>query len=125
MALNKEIKEYLDSLSDDELMFELWLRFGTTILKWEECSKEEYEKHYGKVEDHSWNSVVKFLTSDTAYKVEPIYNTPYTGILFHLEEHEPIGYKYYKQIGEERILMLGSDMFEYCKNRECTKDMFQ
>ena len=44
MALSKKIRKYLDSLSDEELYYELALRFGQYIPVWKEVSKEEYDQ---------------------------------------------------------------------------------
>lgn len=48
MALAKDIKTFLDQLSDEEFLDLLAMRYGSYVPVWEECSQEEYENHMGK-----------------------------------------------------------------------------
>ena len=118
MALCKHLKKHLDSLSDDELYYELALRFGEFVPIWEEVSKDEYEENYGN--DHSFESLTKWLISPFTYKREPHWKNVQTGILWQIKHchDEPDYYTYHKLVGQKFTLMLGSDMIEYLHNRK-------
>lgn len=132
MALSKEIKKYLDSLPDDLFLAELSLRFGEYIPKWKEISKEEYDKHCGKIglpdEPLTIEGLEQAMNTIGKYKVEPIYKDAQCGILFWINEapnRKPDGYKYYENVGSEFVIMLGSDMMDYCNTRKCMKSYFK
>lgn len=120
MALSNKVKKYLDSLSDDELYFELSLRFGQFVPVWKEVSKEEYKENYGKEDDNSWDNLVKWISSPHTYKREPHWKNVQTGIMWQIEHchDEPDYYTYHKLVKREFTLMLGSDMIDYLHNRK-------
>lgn len=120
MALSKKFRKYLDSLSDEELYYELALRFGQYIPVWKKVSKEEYEENYGKENDYSWKAVEKWLSSPYTYKKEPHWNNVQAGILWQIEHYndEPDYYTYYKLVGQEFTLMLNSAILNYLYNRK-------
>ena len=129
MALSKQTKEYLDSLPDDLFLAELWLRWGIVEPVWEECSQEEFEKNYGKTgtDTLTLEDIYRFtksLFSGKRYKAVPFYKEAHCGVLFQMQEHTPDGYRYYKQVGEKKVLGLGGDMMEYCLTRDCMKPFF-
>lgn len=112
------IKEWLDSLKDDELCFVIEAKYGFDEPIWEECTKEEYEKYYGKENDISWENITKWLSSPNTYKRVPHWNNEQAGILWHMEYHEPDYYTYHKMIGKRHILGLGTDVLNYLNNRK-------
>ena len=118
MALSKHTKEYLDSLSDDELYYELSLRFGQFVPIWKEVSKDEYEENYGS--DSNYENLLKWISSSFTYKREPHWKNVQAGILWQIEHinDEPDYYTYYKLVGQEFTLMLGSGMLDYLYNRK-------
>jgi hypothetical protein len=120
MALSKKIKKYLDSLSDDELYYDLALRFGHFVPVWKEVSKKEYEENYGKEDDNSWENLVKWCNSPHTYKREPHWKNVQAGIMWQIEHYhdKPDYYTYYKLINQEFTLMLGSDIIDYLNNRK-------
>ena len=131
--MNKKFKQFLDSLDDELFLAWLSMNYGTTIPKWEECSREEYIEHCGTYGiDHDVFTEKDFemamcnLFSSETYKVEPIYNDFHGGILnwIKLQDRKPDGHKFYKQVGEEFIIMLGGDLYEYCKTRGIMKPYF-
>lgn len=119
MALSKESKNYLDSLSDKELLLELQLRYGQFVPVWEKCSKEDYEKNYGAEDDPSLENLKKRLTCPYTYKRESHWNNVQPGILWQIKHwhDKPDYYTYYKLISLNYTLMLGSDMLDYLHNR--------
>lgn len=120
MALSEESKKYLDSLSDEELELELSLRYGVKIPIWKEVTKEEYEANYGKEDDYSFSSVMKWLNCPNTYKREPHWNNVEAGILWQIEHYdtEPDYYTYYKLVKEELTLILCSDILNYLNTRK-------
>ena len=120
MALSKENKKYLDSLSDDELYFELACKFGQYVPVWEEVSKEEFEENYGKEDDHSFETITKWINSPYTYKREPHWKNEQAGILWQIEHinDEPEYYTYHKLVKQEFTLILGSDILNYLYNRK-------
>ena len=123
--MNKEYKEYLDSLPDDFLIAYLWAYYGTREPVWEKCSKEEHEKHFGnpdsdKLTPESLKRFIDNAFGGTIYRAVPIYNNG-GGILDQISGKKPDGYKYEKSTYYKQILVLGNEMIEYCKTRECTK----
>lgn len=132
MALSKKIKEYLDSLDDELFLAEIAIRFGHDEPIWEECSRSEYEENCGPIVDQTtiwtkeiFEEVIKNLVSSQNYKAEPIFKNQRGGILWQMECHKPDGYKFYKQVGKEFVICLGSDMVDYCAKRECMKPYFE
>ena len=125
MALDKKTKNYLDSLPDDVFIYTLFLQYGATLPKWERCSKEEYEKYMGRVnEAFSFDSLEKWLTAPTGYRKVPYWNSG-GGIWDLINNKEPNGYYYEKVVGYERTLMMGGDMVAYCQTRKCMEQFFK
>lgn len=117
--MDKKTKKYLDSLSDDELHALLQIRYGQYVTKWEKCSKEEYEENCPEY-DGTIESVFKWLNSVGIYKREPHWKNQQCGIMWQIEHYndEPDYYTYSKAIGQEFVLMLGSEMIDYLHNRK-------
>lgn len=118
---NKTFKEYFDSLSDAELLFEIELRFGITEPVYEECSKEEYEKNVEPIDKFDIDSLIKSLfKSSDEYKKEPRWNNVKPGIMWQIKHgsDNPDYYVYYKKVKDEHILMLNSWMIDYLNNRK-------
>lgn len=85
-----------------------------TYPKWEEISKEEYDKARNKTKitkDSSLLEMFESLAHLFDYKEEPIYKEP--GLLAMLDPNNIIGYKYYKRVGEETYYLCGSKEYEY------------
>ena len=123
--MNKEYKEYLDSLPDDLLIAYLWAYYGTREPVWEKCSKEEYEKNCGNPDDDKLTPehLQRFIDNalgGTMYRAVPVYKNG-GGILDQISGKKPDGYNYEKSTYYKEILVLGNEMIEYCKTRECTK----
>ena len=113
MNLELSTKKYLDTLSDDDLYLELDLRYGMNQPIWEGCSETEYKENNPIIK--TLEDLEKWINSTDNYRVEPYYDKP--GLLYAIE-HTPSYYKYYKQVGTERILMLGSAMINYLNERK-------
>ena len=122
--------KFFDDFSDEELLKWLDLNYGQDEPIWEECSKEEYEENFPKKLEY----IKKFMKGDgeipsledleewmqTQYKREPVYKEWKGGILNLIklqEEKEPDYYKYYKQIGTKRIILVGSQIIDYLNKR--------
>lgn len=123
--MNKEYKEYLDSLHDDFLIAYLWLTYGIREPVWEKCSKEEYEKNCGNPDSDKLTPerLLRFeenLLGGIMYRAVPVYNNG-GGILDQISGKEPDRYHYEKSTYYKQILVLSKEMIEYCKTRECTK----
>ena len=121
--LSREDKRFLDSLDDAELIFLLHCNYGATIPKWEEITKEEYERAIppSKKEDtltrsDLLNMIQKQFLYDL-YKKEPLFNGHGMGIMDQLNNTRPNGYKYYKKVGEEHTLLLSSALSKYVRKR--------
>lgn len=114
--IDKEEKEKLDRLSDEELITCLTILYETKIPQWEKCSKEEYEKYCGKECDSFSEILEKYLLSPNTYKRVPYWNNG-GGILDQISGRKPDGYNYYKLKGYEKIILLGSDLMEYIQSR--------
>lgn len=124
--MTQEDKRFLDSLDDELLISLLCFRYGTTIPIWRRCSKEEYLKNVPTSDklDAKWlEDSLKYLFSDKEYRKVPIYHNSKGGILnqIKLVNKEPDTYYYEKRIGSKFVLMLGSEMIDYCQTRECMK----
>lgn len=117
--MDKKTKKYLDSLSDDELLALLQIRYGRFITKWEKCSKEEYEESCPKY-DGTFGSMLKLLGSMGVYKREPHWKNQQCGIMWQIEHYndEPDYYTYSKAVGQEFVFMMGSEMIDYLRNRK-------
>lgn len=122
MAFSDKTKEYLDSLSDDELLIELNIRFGESIPVWEECSKEEYEENYGKDDYNtiSLKGLLKWINSPNTYKREPHWNNAQSGILWQIQHayDKPDYYTYHKLVEWKHVLMIGNNIMEYLYDRK-------
>lgn len=129
MALSKTTIKFLDSLEDELFLAFLWNKWGITEPVWEECSQEEYEKYNPKAGKSSltkedFEQIVENVWLDRIYKAQPIYKNAREGILFQLEYHKPDGFKYFKKVGEKKLIALGGDMIDYCMTRDCMKQCF-
>ena len=127
--LDKETIRYLDSLNDDEFIYLMHIRFGATLPQWKECTKKEYEKYCGKIEDDkitidSLEHLLDNLFNGREYIRVPFWNKG-GGILDQISGREPDNYRYEKCVGYRQALCLGSDMIDYCKTRECMKSYFK
>lgn len=134
MSLPKETKDYLDFLSDEDLLLDLRLRFDFITPVWKKVTKKEYEANCSTVEALSMEDlekkaieklldtedIYKKLDTKNIYKKEPHWNNVKAGLLWQIEHYdeEPDYYTYYKAVGQEHTLMLGSDMLEYLNNRK-------
>lgn len=128
--ISELLKAELDSLDKELLLAYLSLRYGHYEPIWKECSKEEYEKNniqfISELTNENFNKVLRTLfSSHTAYKVNPIYKNADGGLLFQMEQHEPIRYEYYKKVGEKFVILLNSDMFDYCSSRKDIKEIIE
>ena len=121
--LDKETKDYLDKMPDDEFIFYLHMRYGVTMPIWERCSKEEYEAHSLKETDGiTFKDILRVVGN--VYRRVPIWHNG-GGLLDQISGKEPDDYYYEKQIGSKKCLALGHDMLEYCRTRECMKPYFE
>lgn len=123
--MRAEDKAYLDSLDDEMFIAHMLILYGTYEPVWKRCSKKEYEKHCGKTgrESLTIDDILKFAenTSDgKIYRAVPIFNNG-GGILDQISGKRPDDFIYEKLIGYRKVLLLGSEMIEYCKTRECMK----
>jgi len=122
MALAKEEKEYLDKLKDDELIHFLHVAYSAKVPITEECTKEEYEaNHKDKL---TWEDIINEVCSDIQYKRIPYWNNG-GGILDQISGRQPDGYYYEKITGYKTVLIMGGDMIDYCRTRECMEDYFE
>jgi len=122
MALSKKEKEYLDKLNDELFLALIYSVYSAKVPIIEKCTKEEYDSHHK--ENATFEEMVEYLLSDVRYRRIPYWNNG-GGILDQISGKEPDGYRYEKIIGYKDILMMGSDMIEYCQTRECMKDYFK
>lgn len=115
--MKEEDKEYLDGLDDEAFLALLYIRYAIKLPIWERCSKEEYENN------HNFKFTVDSIEDifdKPKYRRVPIYHNG-GGILDQISYREPDGYYYEKLVEYKDVLMLGSDMIDYCKTRECMK----
>ena len=126
--MTPEDREYLDSLSDTAFIYWIHAHYATTIPQWEDCSKEEYEKYCGKVGDAITTTLLEHLVDNIIngreYKKVPFWNNG-GGILDQISDKKPDGYYYQKCAGYKTVLMLGKEMIDYCRTRECMKPYFE
>lgn len=122
-------KEYLDSMDDELFLAYLCMTYGAKLPKWEKCSKEEYEKYMGKTARNEGVITMQDLIRiadqvfvGKSYRAVPIYHN--VGLLNQINVKEPDEYRYEKLVGYENVLMMGSEMIDYCKTRECMKGYF-
>lgn len=120
--MKKEFKEYLDSFPDDFFIYYICSQYLTTILIWERCSEKEYEKNHPK----NFEEFLQTMMGGADYRKVPVYHRG-GGILdqIHLLDVEPDGYYYEKCVGYKKVLMLGSEMYEYCQTRKCMETFFK
>lgn len=124
--MDKKTKRYLDSLPDDLFFAFLFSRFGGTEIIWEEVSEEEYFAHElpePKTIDDIWN-ITKSIFTEPQYRKVPHYRES-PGILVQLNGVKPDYYTYEKQVGTKSVICLGNDLLNYCKERECCKELFK
>lgn len=128
MTLSKKDKEYLDSLDDETFISLITCSYSTKVPVIEKCTKEEYEEHEVDITKLSTDEIIKFIereiNSNIEYRRIPYWNSG-GGILDQISGKEPDGYRYEKIVGYEDVLMMGSDMIEYCQTRECMKPFFE
>lgn len=103
----------LDQLDDLELLYILSTLYGIHIPKWKKCSKKEYDKYNSK------DFIEKLFISDD-YKRVPVYKNFQPGILFQINnfDKKPDYYRYYKKVGSEFIIMVGSEIMNYLNKRK-------
>ena len=120
MALSKDIKKALDSMPAPALISWLVYSYGSWNPIWEEVSEEEYVKHVDNPNDLKDVLEHMFMFDfKNIYRRGPIYKEQ--GLLLMIGS-EPIGYKYEKQVGEEFVILLGSDMMNYINKRKDLKE---
>ena len=129
--LDRITKEELDKMPDDEFIFLMFYNFGASWPIWEDCTKEEYERHTVKynpdtdlLTDKILIQLVEEVFSSDTYRRVPIYHSG-GGILNQIKYRKPEGYRYQKLVGIKNGLTLGNDMLEYCSTRECMKPFFK
>lgn len=83
--------EFLDTLSDEDVLKVLDCLYGQDEPIWKECSEEEYKENYP-----NWVKLHK--------------------------EKEPDHYKYYKQVGSKRIVIVNSQIMDYLNKRKINYD---
>lgn len=123
MKLEEDVKKYLDSLSDEELMTYLYLKSGIEKPIWKRCSKKEYTEHCGNpsvsYKHLDINRIISQLCHLSDYKAVPVYKEWKGGILslMELSSKEPDYYKYYKKKGTKKVIMIGSTIADYLNER--------
>ena len=119
----KSFQEFLDGLSDEELVGYLMLGWTQTIPIFKPCSKEEYEKNNPEYDLSTNEGLIKMLENIT--KMGEYRRVPYWrnggGIMDQILCREPDGYTYEKKVGEKKCILVGSAMMEYINKRELTK----
>lgn len=120
--MTKELKEYFDSIPDDYFIYYICSQYLTTIPIWERCSEKEYEKNHPK----DFKEFLQSMFDGTDYRKIPVYHRG-GGILDQIQSFntEPDGYYYEKCVGYKKVLMLGSEMYEYCQTRKCMEHFFK
>ena len=128
--LDKKTKKFLDSMPDDLFIAFLFMKFSYSTPIWERCTKEEYEQYIARyndkptIDDLLRMSKSLFSSNYHVYRRVPIWHNG-GGILDQISGKEPDGYYYEKQVGTQKGLALGSDMWNYCQTRECMKPFFK
>lgn len=126
--------KFLDTLSDEDVLKVLDWLYGQNEPIWEECSEEEYKENcpkrikyindcFGKGELPTEEDLKNWVICD--YKKEPVYKEWKGGILALMklqEEKEPDYYKYYKQVGTKRIVIVNSQIMDYLNKRKINYD---
>lgn len=124
----EEYIDFLDNMPDDVFIFWLFSNYSASIPQWKRVTKEEYEKHCGKDDDTLITSNIEKLIRNPFQGIEyrrvPYYNNG-GGILDQISNKKPSGYYYEKCIGYNKVLLLGSDLIEYCQKRDCMKKYFK
>ena len=123
----KSFQDFLDGLSDEELLGYLMLRWTETIPIWERCSKEEYDKHVKplpdmrtKLTNQDLIDIMANICGQLDYRRVPVWHEG-GGILDQISGREPDGYYYEKKVGEKKCIMVGGAMMDYINKRELTK----
>ena len=126
--------KFLDTLSDEDVLKVLDWLYGQNEPIWEECSEEEYEENcpkrikyindcFGEGKLPTEEDLKTWSQFD--YKKEPVYKE-WEGGIFNLiklqKEKEPDYYKYYKQVGTKRIVIVNSQIMHYLNQRKINYD---
>jgi hypothetical protein len=116
-------------MPDDVFIFWLFSNYSASIPQWKRVTKKEYEKHCGK-DDGTFtiSNLEKYIGNifqGIEYRKTPYYNDGGGGILDQISHKEPSGYYYEKCIGYNKCLLLGGELIEYCRKRDCVKHLLQ
>lgn len=126
----EEIIELFKDVSDSQIVQMIILRYSSRRPIKKYVSEKEYEKEMKEAisklvrSDRPLNKLEEALAElyCDVYQ-EPIYKYNGSGLLAQLE-HPPevIGYKYYRVVGYEMVLTLGSDQMFLLESRGLIKD---
>lgn len=123
-------KAYLDSLDDEMFIAHMLILYGVDEPIWELCSQEEYEKYNGSADSEKLTveKLMQFtenILDGKIYRAVPVYHNG-GGILDQIliPGKRPDSYIYEKLTGHRKVLLLGSELMDYCKTRECMKPFF-
>jgi len=120
--MTEETIQIFDSMPDDALGFYMFMRYGQDEYIWEECSKEEYERHVPPMKNpddfkERYDHAVRYLNSD--YYAEPIYEdgcSPFDAMLGNAEVKVKER-RYHKRVGQCRKLFVSSDLYQYLQTK--------
>lgn len=118
--LKKKTMKQLDSMSDAEFIYWLYINYGIEERVWEEITKEEYYKaipsSVSEEQSIKYSDLVKTIElvfSGIEYKKEPIG----LGIWDMLNGKKAEEYKYYKSTKTQRVLCVSAAMADYIHER--------
>ena len=120
--MTEEAIQIYDSMPDDALGFYLFMRFGHDEDIWEECSKEEYEKHVPPIKDpddfaEQYEHAMRYLNSD--YYAEPVYEdgcSPFDAV-HGKAEVKVKERRYHKRVGQCRKVVITQDLYQYLQTK--------
>lgn len=126
--MTKEQIAYLDSLPDEVFFYLLHINFAAKVPVWERCTKEEYVRACGEPDGRlTEENLLKW--AESLFEGEKFRRVPYWneggGIWDQISCKDPSGYYYEKCVKYEDVLLLDSEMIEYCKTRDCMKCYFK
>ena len=118
----KKYQEFLDGLSDDELMVYIASQWSEVRPIWKPCTKEEYDKHCPEIDlttNEGIEQMIKNAANLFSYRKIPIwYNGG--GILDQISGKEPDEYRYEKKVGTKKVIVVGGAMMSYIEKRGIT-----